>query len=138
MHRDDDEAWRAIVENFGDRAVIEPGDDPAPAAPAGAGFAAASAAHGGDDDVDADDVVPPDEEFVPPEPDPFPLPPPDRLAAWIGVLGSPVLLLLCVAFRIAVPGWAALVLGCGFVGGFLYLVARLPSGRDPFDDGARL
>ncbi|WP_275693233.1 hypothetical protein [Nocardioides sp. TF02-7] len=39
----------------------------------------------------------------------------------------------------SIPSWAGLLLAAAFVGGFLYLVVRLPgSPRDPWDDGAVL
>ena len=131
---DEDAAWREIVENFGDRAELPPDDtviaEPVP------GFG---------DDVD-EDVWDDDEEelggFVPPEPEPLRLTP-ARTAAWAGVLGAPVLALLTVVVsesaKTTVPSWWGLLLILGFLGGFAYLVATMPKGRDdPWDDGARL
>lgn len=141
MARDDDEAlahereWQEIVENFGERAVLGPEDEPA---------AVAEPARGASyDDRDEPDeergLVPEDERFVPPPPPPIPRPPLDRLLAWLGVFGVPVVVLVCVVLGIGLPTWAGLLLSAGFVGGFLYLVIRLPgTPRDPWDDGAVL
>jgi hypothetical protein len=76
--------------------------------------------------------------FVPPEPPPIPRPDlPGRLA-WAGVLAGPVLLLLCALFWQSVPQWVVGAIVTGIVGGFGYLVWRLPRSRDRDDpdDGA--
>ena len=87
--------------------------------------------------VDRDEWL--DERFVPPAPPPLPRVPKDRLAAWTGVLASPILLLLATVLRIPLPTMVAWLLIGSFLGGFGYLVAQMPRGpRDPFDDGARL
>jgi hypothetical protein len=141
---DSDAAWRAIVENYGERAEI---DDPpaappaaaAPAAPFGGRFAAARGL--GDPKEDADDPVPvaEDEGFEPPAPPPLPKVAPDRLAAWSGIFGSPAVLLAALIFSIEVPAFVAYLLVTAFVGGFVYLVAKMPRGpRDPWDDGAQI
>jgi len=78
----------------------------------------------------------PDEERFIPEPPP-PLPRPrDRFdgAAWIGVIGGPIAILLAV-----ILGWGSWLAGAGFVGftaGFITLVARSSDSRDGGDDGA--
>lgn len=131
MQRDEDEdAWRSIIENYGDRAELE--DDPvAPVAPV------------------APDPVPPAALSVPeePHPDAFvapdpPLPPAptrDRQAAWIGLIGAPILLLILLVASVRIPSLVAYALIAAFVGGFLYLTFHLPRDtEDPFDDGARL
>ncbi|MBS43199.1 MAG: hypothetical protein CMH83_08585 [Nocardioides sp.] len=168
MTSNDDEAWRAIVDNYGERARLDPDDevhrrpvagdrrpdepdrpgddsstydDQAAAAPQGDEswrhepdvdpFASLHAAQ----DADAQD----DEAFVPPEPPPVPETTWDRRAAWFGVIGGPALLLLALVTGIDLPQWFAVLLVLGFVGGFVYLVARMPrEPRDPFDDGARI
>jgi hypothetical protein len=80
-----------------------------------------------------------EERYVPPPPPPLPRVPKDRLAAWIGVLVSPVLLLIAALLRISIPSLAAWALVIAFLGGFGYLVANMPRGpRDPYDDGAVL
>jgi hypothetical protein len=127
----DDDAWRAIVDNYGERPELPDRDldeapGPAPGEPSGA---TADPTGGG---VGAED------RFVPPVPPPVPAPGPGRALAWAGVLGAPlVLLLLVVGAR--PPSWAAYALVAWFVGGFVYLVVRMPSGPgDPGDDGARV
>jgi hypothetical protein len=80
-----------------------------------------------------------DEEFVPPTPPPLPKLPPDRLAAWAGLFGSPLVLLVCLILGIGIPHWAGYLLVAAFIGGFVYLVVKMPRGpADPWDDGARL
>jgi hypothetical protein len=130
----DDATWREIVANYGER-VLGPEDDarvteqqtePDPRPPELAPRPEAM-------DVSAE------ERFVPPPPPPLPRPPKDRLAAWLGVFVSPVILLLATVFRISLPTPVAWLLIGGFLGGFGYLVAQMPRGpRDPFDDGAVL
>ncbi len=126
---DDDTAWREIVANYGDR-VLEP-DDVIPSPdeadePAGPEPYAELAERPG-----------PEERYVPPPPPPLPRVPRDRLIAWLGVLVSPVLLLVTAIFRVPLPSIVAWLLVCAFLGGFGYLVAQMPRGpRDPFDDGA--
>jgi hypothetical protein len=128
--------WQQIIDNFGDRAVLEPGDealtDPAPAT-------ADRVAADDDEPAQVHDQVHPDDKFVPPTPPPIPRPPLDRLLAWLGVFGVPTLVLICIVLGISVPPWFGLLLAAGFVGGFGYLVVRMSDEpRDPWDDGAVL
>ena len=122
----EDDAWRSIVEHYGERVPIEPQEpavDPV-AEPAGEAAARRDGA---------------EERFVPPPPPPLPRVAPDRLLAWTGVFGPPVVLLVAVVTGLHLPGWLGYLLVGGFVGGFVYLVSRMPRGpRDPADDGARL
>ncbi len=61
------------------------------------------------------------------------------MAAWVGIFGSPTVLLVCLVLGIDLPRLLSYALVAAFVGGFLYLVAQMPSGpRDPDDDGARI
>lgn len=130
----DDDVWRSIVENFGERASLDPEDVAPPAPPARPDPVrweepeepAATYA----EDVDA---------FVPPEPPPLPVPEPDRGIAWIGVIGSPLLLLVSLVLGLDLPDWVGYLMVAWFVGGFCYLVARMPKEpRDPWDDGSRV
>lgn len=74
---------------------------------------------------------------MPPDPPPLSWPPPVRLAAWLGVLVGPVLLMVTAA-----PGWtlpqpllATIIVG--FVGGVIYLIATMDdSPPDPYDPGS--
>lgn len=126
MERDsEDDAWRSIVEHYGDRVPLDPEDPPE--------------AERFEDRSEERSEERSDERFVPPAPPPLPRVAPDRLLAWTGVFGAPAVLLLAVATGIHLPGWLGYLLAGGFVGGFAYLVSRMPRGpRDPADDGARL
>ncbi len=135
MQRDSDEdAWRTIVENYGDRVEIddEPVAEPASQRPPATEMWA----------VDADsepDLEPDDERFVPPPPPPLPRIPPDRFLAWSGLFGSPTVLLVCMVLGVRLPPWLGYLLVASFIGGFVYLVVQMPRGpADPYDDGARL
>ena len=95
--QDEDDAWRSIVENYGERAEIDPapsGTEPEPSY---------------DDPDDRDDHEdrdePDDDRFVPPPPPPLPRPTPVRLAAWIGVFGAPAVLLVAMVLALPLPGW---------------------------------
>ena len=132
--RDEDEAWRQIVANYGDAPSVE--DVPRAEA----------------QEVEAEPRVEPAAEpapasfpwedegrFVPPPTPPIPRPEPRRALAWSGLFGAPLVLLVALVFGIYLPGWMSLVLVSGFVGGFLYLVSTMPTEpRDPGDDGSRI
>ena len=126
----EDDAWRAIVENYGERPEVDP--EPLPDAPPDL------TAY--EQPAEPPPPAPADEDrFVPPPPPAVPRPPRDRLAAWVGVFGAPAILLICSLARIDLPDILILALAAAFVGGFLYLVARMPRGpRDPWDDGAQV
>jgi hypothetical protein len=128
----DDEAWRTIVENYGDRVQLAPDEEPPAQAWATAATTAAL-------DEGAVDPTYAEDRFVPPAPPPLPHTTPDRYAAWAGVLGAPVMLVLALLVGVQLPTWLAGLMVVGFVGGFVYLVFQMPRGpRDPGDDGARL
>jgi hypothetical protein len=79
--------------------------------------------------------------FVPPVPPPLPTVEPRRRLAWTGLVGAPVLGLLLLLLRVAIPTWASSFLVCAFVGGFCYLIATMGQSSDgnwPGDDGAVL
>jgi hypothetical protein len=128
----EDEAWRAIVDNYGERARIEPDEVP-PTEPAA--------------DPHADPYADPaeltqtheDERFVPPPPPPLPHVPRDRLLAWSGLFGAPAVLLTALVLGIGLPPLVGYALVASFIGGFVYLVIQMPRGpHDPYDDGARI
>lgn len=151
MQRDDeDDAWQAIVANYGERPAL---DEPA--------LDERSEDGGQDSDHDdagrEDDALPvdgatgtpteapapatpdPDDEFVPPRPEPAPLPAIDRLAGWLGVIGGPAVLVLAALLRIDLPDFVLLLLVAAIIGGFGYLVATMDrEPRDPWDDGAEV
>lgn len=142
MAKEDDDAWQAIVDNYGDRPEL---DEPEPAPPTRRPhldeddrYPDPTSDQAGWDDpyVDADWES---DRFVPPPPPPIPTTTVDRQAAWLGVLGSPLVLLVCLIFRIPLPVILGYALVGAFVGGFLYLVFTMTrEPRDPDDDGAVL
>ena len=124
----EDEAWRAIVENYGDRAELDP-DEPLAAEPAP------------DPSTVPAELSPTYDEdrFVPPPPPPLPHVPRDRLLAWAGLFGAPTVLLTALVLGIQLPSLIGYLLIAAFIGGFAYLVVQMPRGpHDPYDDGARL
>lgn len=79
-----------------------------------------------------------EQPFIPP-----PLPPPAKLdpiakAAWAGLIGGPVYLLIGVLIGWTISGIAAFIAIAVFIAGFVILVLRLGdhSKRDDDDDGA--
>ncbi len=164
---DPDAAWRTIVENYGERASLDgepPTAPPGPEPAAGSGSSAdldagpppvdparlarlfeplnrppqpaqpTAGAEGGSDLAKGADAP-----FVPPPPPPVPQTTGDRRAAWVGVLGAPVVLLVCLVLTVRIGPLVLLGLVAAFVVGFVYLVVQMPRGpRDPGDDGARL
>jgi hypothetical protein len=134
-----DAAWQDIVAHFGERAELT--DDelalPEPVEPT---FG---------DDIDEpfepdpqmyDDEY--DDGFVAPDPR-LPRTSPDRMLAWIGVLGAPVVAVILFVLRATlgwwIPNWVVDGLVIAFLLGFGYLVFHMPrEPRDPWDDGARL
>ena len=120
--RDEDEVWRSIVANYGDRAELADDDLPAP-----------QAAYAEPEEP----VEEAEERFVPPPPPPLPRPENKRLVAWLGLFAVPTLLLVCLVSGIRPPALAAYAMIAWFIGGFAYLVMTMPRGpRDPGDDGA--
>ena len=154
---DEDAAWLEIVANYGERPEMG-ADLDQPDFPSGSGSSGSGSAAGGSvfdrayldaqlrraeqdrDDVD-DGPVPWDDEghYVPPPPPPLPVLDPRRKAAWIGLFGSPLAMLLGIVFGWTYPSWISFLLVMAFVGGFGYLVATMPRGRGgdwSGDDGA--
>jgi len=132
----DEEAWRSIVENFGDRAEL---DEPMPPEPVLPDPALAIPVRAVPEDPAGADDVDEGDRFVPPDPPLPPRPSRDRQLAWIGLFGAPLLLLVLLLLDVGIPSLLAYALVVGFIGGFGYLVFHLPRNPDdPFDDGARL
>jgi len=142
VQRDSDEdAWRSIVENYGERVELDdepPADPPAEQRLERFFIPLPQPEPTELDDADVDDE--PEDAFVPPVPPPLPKLPPDRLLAWVGLFGSPTVLLVCVVLNVYLPPWLGYLLVASFIGGFLYLVVKMPhrDDIDPWDDGARL
>lgn len=91
------------------------------------------------DDTEPDSETEDDEgHFVPPAPPPLPPADPVTKAAWLGLFGGPLYLLIAAMLSWEVPGWTAFTAVAAFVGGFVTLVVRMgdePRGSGP-DDGA--
>jgi hypothetical protein len=89
-----------------------------------------SARHDADDEpADATD----EEHFVPPPPPPVPRGDAISRFAWLGLIGAPVLTLLCVLMSWRLEGWQALLVAGAFIGGFATLVIRMGNGDDEDD-----
>lgn len=131
-----DEAFRRIVEGYGERAVLEPDEEQPPPDPdrlrrlfrdplAPVGPA------GHDEREDREDRADPD-AFVPPDPPPVPRGTPLRRAAWFGMLGVPALVVALLLVGLEPPRF---LLGCllaWFLAGAVYLFATM---RRTDDDG---
>ncbi|HSE08165.1 MAG TPA: hypothetical protein VLB29_05825 [Nocardioidaceae bacterium] len=152
---DEDAAWREIVENYGEQPEVSSEADEGPSTPAGpsgpSGPAAASDADrderlrglfqpSWDDPLDTPATWEDEGHFVPPTPPPVPqVTDPRRRAAWVGLFGSPFVMLVAVVLGWRLPDWLMLGLAGGFVGGFVYLIATMPNrrpGDGSGDDGA--
>ena len=120
----EDAAWRAIVANFGERAVLDDLDPPESTEPPRPPASPVPA------------LAEEDEHYVPPPPPPLPRPAPERLLAWVGLFGVPLMVLVAVVLGIAFPTWLAMLLLGWFVGGFVFLVATMRDRPDDPDDGA--
>ena len=143
-----DAAWRAIVENYGERpelgpaghepATPEPPSDPRAVAAAGLFDRSYLDAHEARDQDDRDAWA--DEgHFVPPEPPPVPSTTPARRLAWLGLFGAPLAMLVAVIAHLTYPTWLSMGLVAAFVGGFVFLVATMERHADDGwggDDGA--
>jgi len=140
---DEEAAWRAIVENYGDRpemgdaTAVEP--SPVVAEPVERDLFDRTYL----DAVDArqgrerQEGTPREEHFVPPEPPPVPRGTPARILAWLGLFGAPVVMVAAVAFGWQFPMWLTIGLVAAFIGGFVFLVATIPRDRgDGWGDGA--
>jgi hypothetical protein len=120
--RDEDAAWQQIVENYGD--VPDVPDAPAPEAPLAE---APEPFH----------IELYDEQFVPPPLPPPPVIRPERKVAWVGLIGSPVLLVVLSLIDYSLPPVLTGGLVIAFLASFGYLVATMEP-HDPDDDGARV
>jgi hypothetical protein len=122
--RDDDAAWQQIVDNYGERAEVPPADVPLVDAPA-------------TDAPEPFHLELYEESFVPPPLPPPPVIRPERRLAWVGLIGSPVLLLAFTFLDYALPTVLTGGLVVAFLASFGYLVATMEP-HDPDDDGARV
>jgi hypothetical protein len=122
--RAEERAWREIVDHYGEPALPDAALDPGQPVPEPA------------------EVRPPppeldDEAFTPPPLPPPPVVSPERRVAWVGLVVSPVLLVLVNLVHYALPGILTGALVVAFIASFGYLVATMAP-RDPDDDGARV
>ncbi len=122
--RDDDAAWQQIVDNYGERAEVPPADAPLVDSPTA-------------DAPEPFHVELYDEQFVPPPLPPPPVIRPERRLAWVGLIGSPVLLIAFTFLDYALPTVLTGGLVVAFLASFGYLVATMEP-HDPDDDGARV
>jgi hypothetical protein len=93
---------------------------------------------GSTEDIDAEiGRAIPDDRFVPPDPPPLPRADAITWAAWLGVIGAPLLLLLMTAFGVS-SGVVVTAAVAAFLAGLAILIGRMSNHRDPFDpdDGA--
>jgi hypothetical protein len=142
-------AWREIVDHYGERPDVRTEAEPVaePESPVDAaepadpgivpGIEPAAEPPVADAPFDPFRLELYDEEFTPP-----PLPPPaqvtpERRLAWVGLVASPVLLIVLQLIDFALPGILTFGLVLAFIGSFGYLVATMEP-RDPDDDGARV
>lgn len=144
---DEDDAWRQIVENYGEAPSFEDlqvrgsGVDPEPL-PHTSDPAHPDASATVSEPEPEPNWFHLDEEpaggYVP-EIEPIPRPTPIVFLAWSGVLGAPVVMMVLLLTSVAAPAWLGWGLVAAFLGGFGYLVAHMPKQReDPWDDGARI
>lgn len=129
----EDAAWQSIVDHYGERPDFLPPEAPPEALPER------------DDEQPAElgprawEPAEEDDRYVPPPPPPVPRPHGLRLAAWLGLFGVPIVVLVCIVAGVSLPsplGFLALV---WFVGSFGYLVATMTGPKDPgggWNDGA--
>lgn len=130
-------AWQDIVAHFGERVHLD--DD----APETLPDAELELEFDDSDDEEQVSYLEDDERYVPPPPPPLPRTTPDRVLAWLGVLGSPVAAVALLIINWVVgwipPTWLIGLLILAFLGGFGYLVSRMSNDPgDPWDDGARV
>ena len=125
--RDDDAAWQQIVENYGERPDLP--DAAAPEAPPGRPRSPTP--------PEVFHVELYDEQFVPPPLPPPPVVRPERRLAWVGLVASPLLLVVLTLIDYSLPAVLTGGLVVAFLASFGYLVATMEP-HDPDDDGARV
>lgn len=88
------------------------------------------------DQADVSDDIPElrEEHFEPPVPEIAYSADPVTRAAWVGLLGGPVLLLLSLFGVLTLGGLAPMIAVVAFIAGFVTLVMRMPD-RLPVDEG---
>ena len=133
---DVDEVWAKIVAGYGpepdDRATLDadPGEPRHPDNPPA-------------EDPQPDDSQPNDDgHYVPPAPPPLPRPVGVVGAAWVALLGGPIVLLVATVLGWDLPTVVTAACVLGFVGGLVFLIAQLDDGSrdgpDGWDNGAQV
>lgn len=133
---DVDEVWAKIVAGYGpepdDRATLDadPGEPRHPESPPA-------------EDPQPDDPQPNDDgHYVPPAPPPLPRPVGVVGAAWVALLGGPMVLLVATVLGWDLPTVVTAACVLGFVGGLVFLIAQLDDGSrngpDGWDNGAQV
>ncbi len=127
-------AWREIVDHYGERPDLHVDSDTPDDSVADGPALDEPAADAPDEPFQLELY---DETFTPP-----PLPPPahvspERRVAWVGLIVSPILLVLLNLIDYSLPGILTGGLVIAFIASFGYLVATMAP-RDPDDDGARV
>lgn len=140
---DVDSAWNQLVHDLQESTIPPESIDAADtdSDPPGSGLSArlvrSSQAPGPRDFSlpDSDELLEPEDGFIPPEPPPLPRPnhPADKWG-WGAIIGGP--LLLIGATTTGLPTWIGGVGVAAFLAGFVTLVARMRDDRDSGDDGA--
>lgn len=132
----EDPRWDELVDNFRNLDVPAPREPSAEerAAELAKLFNTGPLARGPRDYVS--DETP--EDFIPEEPAAIGSGDPMLNLAWVGAVGGPFGLLFCVIFFRSAPGFIYLGLAATAIVGIFYLLRRLPTQRDPGDDGAKV
>ncbi len=133
----DDPRWDELVENF---RTLDQGTPREPSAAEREAqlrrlFSTGPGAVTGPRDYEVEDT---EEEFVPQEPAALGSGNPMLNLAWTTAVGGPIGLLLCVIFFRSAPTFVYVALVALSIAGVIYLLRRLPTERDPGDDGARV
>jgi hypothetical protein len=132
-------AWREIIDHYGERPAVraepEAVDETEPLTPPVTEPGVVQPAADAPSEPFHLELY--DEEFTPP-----PLPPPahispERRLAWVGLVVSPILLVVLNLGDYGLPGILTFGLVIAFIASFGYLVATMEP-RDPDDDGARV
>lgn len=133
----DDPRWDELVENF---RTLDQGTPREPSAAERQAelrqlFSTGPGAVTGPRDYEVEHT---EEEFIPDEPAALGSGNPMVNLAWTMAAGGPMGLLLCVIFFRSAPAFVYIGLVALSIIGVTYLLRRLPTERDPGDDGARV
>ncbi|MGW7685733.1 hypothetical protein ACWGID_33630 [Kribbella sp. NPDC054772] len=146
----EDAEWQSLVEQFGKPSAPghDGGDDPAPRWPVSedvdekyeplidvpTGLTIKEETPDEDDEKPAKKADDPHDHFVPPEPPRGPRLDWISRAAWLGLIGGPLLLIAAAVLDFG-TGRITTIAVAGFIGGFLTLVLRMKDRLPPGDGG---